>query len=227
MPFGLTNAPAAFMDLMNRVFKPYLDNFAVVFIDDILIYSRTLDEHTHHLRIALDVLRRNELDAKFSKCEFCLEKVAFLGHVVSSEGVSVDPQKIEAVTNWPRPKNPTEVWSFLGLAGYYRRFVHDFSKIATPLTNLTRKVTKYEWTEKCEEAFYELEKRLTSAPILDLPAAEQDFVVYSDASRNGLGCLLMQDGRVIAYASRQLKAHERNYRTHDLELAAVVFALKI
>ena len=150
MPFGLTNAPATFMDLMNRVFKPYLDKVMAVFIDDILIYLRTPDEHTHHLRVALDVLRMNESYAKFSKCEFWLEKVAFLGHVVSSEGVSVDPQKIEVVTNWPRPKNPTEVRSFLSLAGYYRRFVQDFSKIATPLTNLTRKVTKYEWTEKCE-----------------------------------------------------------------------------
>jgi len=173
------------------------------------------------------VLRKNELYAKFLKCEFWLEKVAFLGHVVSYEGVSVDHQKIEAVTNWPRPKNPTEVRSCLGLAGYYRRFVQNFSKIATPLTNLTRKVTKYEWTEKCEEAFQELKKRLMSVPILAPPTTEQDFVVYSDASRNGLGCVLMQDGRFIAYASRQLKTHEQNYPTHDLELAAVVFALKI
>ena len=120
MPFDLTNAPAAFMDLMNRVFKPYLDKFVVVFVDNVLIYSRTPDEHTHHRRTALDILRRNELYAKFSKCGLWLEKVAFVGHVVSNEGLSVDPQKIEAVTNWPRPKKPTEVRSFLGLAGYYR-----------------------------------------------------------------------------------------------------------
>jgi len=124
MPLGLTNAPAAFMDLMNRVFKPYLDKFVVVFIDDILIYSRTSDEHTHHLRVALDVLRKNELYTKFSKCEFWLEKVAFLGHVVSSEGASVDPQKIKAVINWPRPKNPTEVRSLLG----WRDITVDLSK---------------------------------------------------------------------------------------------------
>jgi len=119
----------------------------VVFIDDILIYSRTLEDHTHHLRTALEVLRKNELYNKLSKCEFWLRKVAFLGHVVSNKGVSVDPQKIEAVSNWPRPKNPTEVRSFLGLAEYYHRFVQNFSKIATPLTNLTKKVTRYEWTE--------------------------------------------------------------------------------
>jgi len=147
MPFGLTNSPAAFVDLMNRVFKPYLDKFVVVFIDDILIYSRTLEEHTHHLRTTLKVLRKNELYAKLSKCEFWLRKVAFLGHVVSNERVSVDPQKIETVSNWPKLKNLTEVRSFLGLAGYYSRFVPNISKIATPLTNLTRKATRFEWTE--------------------------------------------------------------------------------
>ena len=199
----------------------------VVFIDGILIYSRTPEEHTHHLRTALEVLQRNELYAKFSSCEFWLNKVAFLGHVVSNDGVSMDPQKIKVVIKWPRPKNPMEVRSFLGLAGYYRRFVHNFSKIATPLTNLTRKVTKYEWTEQGEEAFQELKKRLMSALILAFPTIEKDFIVYSDASRSGLGCVLMQEGRVIACASRQLKIHEWNYPTHDLELAAVVFALKI
>jgi len=132
MPFGLTNALAAFMDLMNRVFKPHLDQFVVVLVDDILIYLRTPEDHTRHLRTALEVLRKNELYAKLTKCEFWSRKVAFLGHVISNEGVSVDPQKIEAVSNWPRPKNPTEVRSFLGLAGYYRRFVQNFSKIATP-----------------------------------------------------------------------------------------------
>ena len=121
-----------------------------MFIDDILIYSRTPEEHTHHLRTTIKVLRKNELYAKLSKCEFWLRKVAFLGHVVSNKGVSVDPQKIEAVSNWPRPKNLTEVRGFLGLAGYYRRFVQNFSKIATSLTNLTRKVTRCEWTEQCE-----------------------------------------------------------------------------
>jgi len=199
----------------------------VVFIDDILIYSRTPEEHTHYLRTILELLRKNESYAKFTKCEFWLSIEEFLGHVVSNEGVSVDLQKIDAVTNWSRPKNPIEVRSFLGLVGYYHRFVQNFSKIATPPTNLTRKVPKYEWAKQCKEAFQELKKRLMSEPILALPTTGKDFLVYSNASRSGLGCVLIWKDRVIAYASRQLKTHERNYPTHDLELAPVVFALKI
>ena len=227
MAFGLTNAPAAFMDLMNRIFKKYLDKFVIVFIDDILIYSKTQEEHAEHLKIALEILRNEKLYAKFSKCEFWLQEVQFLGHVVNKEGIKVDPAKIEAVMSWERPKTPTEVRSFMGLAGYYRRFVQDFAKIATPLTKLTRKNEKFEWNEKCEKSFQELKDRLVSAPVLALPDEKGDFVIYSDASLKGLGCVLMQHGKVIAYASRQLKTHEQKYPTHDLELAAIVFALKI
>ena len=139
MSFGLTNAPAAFMDLMNRVFRPFLDKFVIVFIDDILIYSKSLEEHGHHLQLVLQKLREHQLYAKFSKCEFWLDKVTFLGHVVSKEGIQVDPSKVEAVRSWPRPTTVTEIRSFLGLAGYYRRFVKDFSRIAAPLTRLTQK----------------------------------------------------------------------------------------
>ena len=144
MSFGLTNAPAVFMDLMNRVFKKYLDKFVIVFIDDILIYSKTEAEHAEHLRIALEILRKEKLYAKFSKCEFWKKEVQFLGHVISIDGIRVDPAKIESVLNWERPRTPTKVRSFLGLAGYYRRFVKDFSKIAVPLTKLTRKNEKFE-----------------------------------------------------------------------------------
>ena len=165
--------------------------------------------------------------AKLSKCQFWLDKVAFLGHVISAEGLSVDPQKIEAVVNLKPPKNVSEVRSFRGLAGYYRKFVEGFSKIATPLTKLTRKDVKYDWVDACQQSFEELKGRLTSAPALALPNGRYGFVVYSDGSRQGLGCVLMQNDRVIAYASRQLKKHEENYPTHDLELAAVVFPLKI
>ncbi|KAJ9538901.1 hypothetical protein OSB04_031634 [Centaurea solstitialis] len=217
MPFGLTNAPAAFMDLMNRVYRPMLDRSVIVFIDDILIYSRSKEEHVDHLRHVL------ELYAKFSKCDFWLQEVQFLGHLVNREGIKVDPAKVEAVLKWETPKTPTEIRSFLGLAGYYRRFIQDFSKIAVPLTKMTRKNERFMW----EAAFDTLRRKLCEAPVLTLPEGVEDLTVYCDASYHGLGCVLMQRGKVIAYASRQLKTHEANYSTHDLELAAVVFALKL
>ncbi|KAL0549604.1 hypothetical protein IC582_014090 [Cucumis melo] len=227
MSFGLTNAPTVFMDLMNRVFREFLDTFVIVFIDDILIYSKTEAEHEEHLRMVLQTLRDNKLYAKFSKCEFWLKQVSFLGHVVSKDGVSVDPAKIEAVTGWTRPSTVSEVRSFLGLAGYYRRFVENFSRIATPLTQLTRKGAPFVWSKACEDSFQTLKQKLVTAPVLTVPDGSGSFVIYSDASKKGLGCVLMQQGKVVAYASRQLKSHEQNYPTHDLELAAVVFALKI
>ncbi|KAG8498361.1 hypothetical protein CXB51_007427 [Gossypium anomalum] len=227
MPFGLTNAPAVFMDLMNRIFRPYLDRFVVVFIDDILVYSRNEEEHAEHLRTVLQILREKQLYAKFSKCEFWLREVSFLGHIVSAEGIRVDPSKISAIVNWSPPKNVSEVRSFLGLAGYYRRFVQGFSMIASPMTRLLQKDVKFEWTDECQQSFNRLKDLLTKAPVLVQPEPGKEFVIYSDASLNGLGCVLMQEGKVIAYASRQLKPHERNYPVHDLELAAIVFALKI
>ncbi|KAL4341716.1 hypothetical protein GQ457_17G010330 [Hibiscus cannabinus] len=227
MPFGLTNAPAAFMDLMNRVFKPYLDKFVVVFIDDILVYSRSKEEHVEHLRIVLQTLRERQLFAKFSKCEFWLSEVSFLGHVISSDGIKVDVRKIQTILDWRPPRNITEIRSFLGLAGYYRRFVQGFSSIASPLTKLLRKDEPFIWSDKQQVSFDQLKQALTHAPVLSQPESGKDFTVYSDASHLGLGCVLMQDGKVIAYASRQLKPHELNYPIHDLELAAIVFALKI
>ncbi|KAG8499167.1 hypothetical protein CXB51_005608 [Gossypium anomalum] len=227
MPFGLTNAPAIFMDLMNRIFRPYLDKFVVVFIDDILIYSHDETEHAEHLRTVLHILRDNQLYAKFSKSEFWLREVGFLGHIVSGEGIKVDSSKISAIVDWKPLRNVSEVRSFLGLAEYYRRFVEGFSMIATPLTRLLRKDIKFEWTEKCQQSFDKLKTLLTKAPVLVQPEPGKEFVIYSDASMNGLGCVLMQEGKVIAYASRQLKPHEKNYPTHDLELAAIIFALRI
>ncbi|KAL4011315.1 hypothetical protein IC575_028369 [Cucumis melo] len=203
MSFGLTNAPAVFMDLMNRA------------------------EHEEHLHQVLETLRANMLFAKFSKCEFWLKKVTFLDHVVSSEGVYVDPAKIEVVTNWPRPFTASEIRSFLGLTSYYRRFVEDFSRIASPLTQLTRKGTPFFWSPACESSFQELKQKLVTALVLTVPDGSGSFVIYSDASKKGLSYVLMQQGKVVSYASRQLKSHEQNYPTHNLELAAVVFALKI
>ncbi|GJT49897.1 putative reverse transcriptase domain-containing protein [Tanacetum coccineum] len=227
MPFGLTNAPAVFMDLMNRVCKPYLDKFVIVFIDDILIYSRNEEEHANHLRIILELLRKEKLYAKFSKCDFWIHIVQFLGHLIDSQGLHVDPAKIEAVKNWTSPTTPTEVRQFLGLAGYYRRFIKGFSKIAKPLTKLTQKNKSYIWGEEQESAFQLLKQKLCEAPILALPEGSDNFVVYCDASLQGLGAVLMQIEKVIAYASRQLKPHEENYTTHDLEFGAVISALKI
>ncbi|GJW86912.1 putative reverse transcriptase domain-containing protein [Tanacetum coccineum] len=227
MPFGLTNAPAVFMDLMNRMCKSYLDKFVIVFIDDILIYSCNEEEHANHLRIMLELLKKEKLYAKFSKCDFWINVVQFLGHVIDSQGLHVDPAKIEAVKNWEPPTTPTEVRQFLGLAGYYRRFIKDFSKIAKSLTELTQKNRKYIWGEKQESAFQLLKQKLCEALILSLPEGNNDFVIFCDASHQGLGAVLMQREKVIAYASRQLKPHEENYTTHDLELRAVVFALKI
>ena len=205
--FEFTNATAAFVDLMHRVFQPYLDQFVVVFVDDILIYS--------------------QLYAKFSKCEFWLTEVRFFGHVVSASGVSVDLEKVEAVMSWERPKSVFEIRSFLGLAGYYMRFIEDFFRIAAPMTRLTQKEVKFDWDDRCEEAFQELKRRLTLAPIMIVPDKGQGYTVYCDASRAGLGCVLMQSGRVVAYGFRQLKNHEQNYPTHNMELATVVFAFKI
>ncbi|XP_071906044.1 uncharacterized protein [Coffea arabica] len=168
-----------------RIFKKYLDQFVVVFIDDILIYSKTQEEHVKHLEIVLQILREHKLYAKFSKCEFWLEEISFLGHKVSKDGIAVDPAKVEAVMNWKRPETPTEIRSFLGLAGYYRRFIQDFSKIAGPMTELTKKGNKFIWTPKCESSFQELKRRLTSAPVLVLPDGDEGYAVYSDASGEG------------------------------------------
>nr|GEU38862.1 putative reverse transcriptase domain-containing protein [Tanacetum cinerariifolium] len=203
MPFGLTNAPAVFMDLMNWVCKPYLDKFIIVFIDDILIYSKDEKEHEEHLKAILELLKEEKL------------------------GIHVDPAKIESIKDWASPKTPTEIRQFLGLAGYYRRFIEGFSKIAKSMTNLTQKGIKFDSGEKEENAFQLIKQKLCSAVILALPEGSKDFMVYCDALHKDLGDVLMQREKVIAYASRQLKIHETNYTTHDLELGSVVFALKI
>nr|GEW44790.1 hypothetical protein [Tanacetum cinerariifolium] len=186
--FGLTNALAVFMDLMNRVCKPYLDRFVIVFIDDILIYSKNRKEHEGHLKLILKLLKEEELYAKFS-----------------NEGIHVDPVKIEAIKDWASPKTPTEIRQFLGLAGYYRRFIEGFSKIARPMTKLTQESVDFNGGEKAEAAFQLLKQKLCSAPILALPEGRENFVVYCDILHKGLGAVLMQKEKVIAYASRQLK----------------------
>jgi hypothetical protein len=225
--FGLTNAPAYFMYLMNSVFMQELDKFVVVFIDDILIYSKNLEDHVKHLHVILQRLRDHHLYAKFSKCEFWLDTVKFLGHTISGDGISIDPSKVQEVMDWKPPTSVHQIRSFLGLAGYYRRFIPEFSRIAKPMTELLKKGVKFSWDQKYEEAFHTLRDHLMTAPVLAQPDVSKPFDIYCDASRTGLGCVLMQNNRVIAYASRALRVHEQNYPTHDLELTAVIHALKI
>eukprot|EP00268_Persea_americana_P054813 TRINITY_DN6322_c0_g1_i1.p1 TRINITY_DN6322_c0_g1~~TRINITY_DN6322_c0_g1_i1.p1 ORF type:complete len:1140 (-),score=111.45 TRINITY_DN6322_c0_g1_i1:645-4064(-) len=227
MPFGLTNAPTAFVALLNQVFQPYLDKFVVVFIDDILIYSKERRENGEHLCTSLQLLRANQLYAKLSKCDFLLEQVTFLGHIILGEGLSVDPTKIEAVTNWKRPANVSKVRSFLGLAGYYRRFVQGFSTIDGPLTRLTRKDVPFTWDEKCEDSFRTLKGKLTLAPILTLPPPGVEICYLLQCVVAGVRVCSYATWKSDCLRSRQLKVYEQNYAMHDLELAAVVFALKI
>jgi hypothetical protein len=230
LPFGLTNAPATFMHLMNSIFQPYLDSFVIVFLDDILIYSKTLSDHRRHIRAVLELLRKNRLYAKESKCEFFKTSVSFLGHVVSEEGISMEKDKVKAIQNWPTPKSVAEVRSFLGLAGYYRRFVHQFSKIASPLSELLKKDKPFEW--KCEQqsAFEELKTAVSSAPVLIIPNESLPYVVTTDASGFAVGATISQDQghglQPIAFMSKKMLPAERSYAVHEQELLAVICALK-
>jgi hypothetical protein len=199
------------MYLMNKVFMEYLDKFVVVFIDDILVYSRNEEEHEKYLRLVLQKLRENQLYAKFSKCGFWLREVLFLGHGITGGGIAVDLGKVRDVLNWEPPTTVSEIQSFL----------------EKPLTSLLEKENKFIWLEAYQNSFDELRKRLTTTPVLVMLDIHKSFNIYYVASKQGLGCVLMQEGHVIAYASRQLRKHEQNYPTHDLELAAVVHALKI
>ncbi|GJU65581.1 putative reverse transcriptase domain-containing protein [Tanacetum coccineum] len=184
MLFGLTNAPAVFMDLMNRVCKPYLDKFVIVFIDDILIYSKSKQEHAEHLKLILELLKKEQLYAKFSKCEFWIPKVQFLGHMIGSQGIHVDPAKIESVKDWASPKSATEIRQFLGLAGYYRRFIEGFPKIAKPMTKLTQKKVMFDWSDKAETTFQLIKHKLCSAPILALPPPNEEMKIYPHVTFN-------------------------------------------
>jgi hypothetical protein len=226
MSFGLTNVLAFFMNLMNSVFMDYLGKFVVVFIDDIMIYSQSEEEHVNHLKMVLQRLREHQLYAKLSKCEFWINEVLFLGHIIHKDGLAVDPKKVADILNWKAPTDARGIKSFIGMAGYYRRFIEGFSKIAKPMTALLGNKVEFKWTQKCQEAFEALKEKLTTTHVLVLPDVHKPFSVYCDACYTGLGCVLMQEGKVVAYSSRQLKVHEKNYPIHDLELAAVVHALK-
>ena len=230
LPMGLTNAPATFMHLMNQIFREYLDQFVIVFLDDVLIYSRTLAEHRRHVRLALDVLRKHQLFAKDSKCEFFRDHIDFLGHRVDREGVHMMEDKVRAIREWPTPTSIEEVRSFLGMVGYYRKFIANFSSIAAAMTQLLKKGTHFEWTAKLETSFRKLIHATTTAPTLILPDPQRPYVITADACGFGIGACLMQDHgkglQPIAFLSKKLTEAELKYQNHERELLALYRTLK-
>jgi len=225
MPFGLTNAPSTFMRLMNEVLRPFIGLFVVVYFDDILIYSKSMEEHLDHLRAVFDALRAANLFANIEKCMFCTQRVSFLGYVVTPQGIEVDSSKIDAIRAWPTPTTVTQIRSFLGLAGFYRRFVRDFSSIAAPLHELTKKDVPFAWSDSQEVAFSTLKDKLTNSPLLQLPDFTKVFELECDASGIGLGAVLLQEGKPVAYFSEKLSGASLNYSTYDKELYALVRTL--
>jgi hypothetical protein len=231
MPFGLTNAPATFQRLMNQVLGEAIGKFVLVYLDDINVYSRTFEEHLQHLQWVFDQLRKANLGCRWEKCEFVKQRLKFLGHEISAQGLSPDTDKVAKVRDYPRPNSVTTLRGFLGLASYYRRFIKDFSKKAMPLYNLLRKGVTYEWTDAQEEAFEALKHALTTAPVLAYPDFDRPFVLHTDASTIGLGAVLAQKDdanreHVVAYASRTLNSAEVNYSVTELECLAAVWATK-
>ena len=222
MPFGLTNGPSTFMCLMNHVLRAFIGKFVVVYFDDILIYSKSFNEHLDHIHQVLAVLRAEKLYENIAKCTFCTDRVVFLGFVVTADGIHVDEEKIQAIKDWPVPKNVSQVRSFHGLAGFYRRFVKDFSTIAAPLNNLTKKDVPFLWGDEQDKAFQELKRKLCEAPLLQLPDFVKTFEIECDASGIGIGGVLIQEGKPIAYFSEKLNGPHLNYSVYDKELYALV-----
>ncbi|KAJ4733316.1 polyprotein [Rhynchospora pubera] len=225
MPFGLSNAPATFQKLMNQVFKPYLRKFVLVFFDDILIYSTDEESHKMHLSKVLDLLKKNQLFAKKAKCEFDMMELEYLGHIISHKGIATDPSKIEAMVNWPIPKSVKELRGFLGLTGYYRRFIKDYGTISKPLTDQLKK-NAFHWNELAQEAFCKLKEVMTCAPVLAMPDFKKSFVMETDASEKGIGAVLMQDKRPIAFISKSLGIKAQGLSTYEKEFLALLTAVQ-
>lgn len=215
------------MNMMNNMFQKYLDQFMLVFLDDILVYSKNVEEHDRHLRLVLQILKENQLFGKLSKCEFYSPTVHYLGHIIFAKGLVVDPKKIKAIIDWPAYKNVSEIRSFVGLVGYYKKFVKNFSKLVYPITQLERKGNKFIQDDKCDQAFSLLKQKLNTTPILKLPNPHKELSIYTNSSGEGLGGVLMQGGSMITYESCKLKDHEKNYATHDLKLATIIHDLKM
>jgi hypothetical protein len=225
MPFGLTNAPSTFQVLTNDIFPNLLRKFVLVFFDDILIYSVNWKEHLVHVNRVLEILRENTLFVKREKCQFGLEEVQYLGHIISQKGVAMDPEKIEAMMNWPSPKNTKALRGFLGLMRYYQKFIRKYGEIAKPLTQLLKK-DAFGWSPLAEHAFEELKKAMTRAPILALPDFSKGFVVECDACESGIGAVLMQERRPIAYFSQALQGRNLQLSTYEKEMLALVKAVQ-
>ena len=223
MPFGLTNAPSTFQSLMNDVFRPYLRRFVLVFFDDILVFSSTLEHHLEHLRIVLELLQQHQLYAKRSKCVFGCPEVEYLGHIISGQGVSADPRKTTAMVTWPTPTSVKTLKGFLGLTGYYRKFIKNYGQIAAPLTALLRK-NAFDWSAEAELAFHQLKAAVSQPPVLALPNFNQYFIIECDAFGTGLGAVLMQNQRPIAFHSQILKGKALELSTYEKELLALVTA---
>jgi hypothetical protein len=225
MPFGLRNAPSTFQATMNVIFQPYLHRFVIVFFDDILVYSKTTAEHVQHLAIVFQCLMDNCFLLKLSKCSFCQPSISYLGHIVSADGVGPDPTKIESMVNWPYPKNLKQLRGFLGLTGFYRKFVHNYAIIAQPLTDLLKK-DAFQWTARAQEAFDQLKEAMTRAPVLALPNFEEDFVIETDASGIGMGVVLIQNNHPICYFSQKFCPKLLNASAYVRELCAITSAVK-
>ncbi|CAM8905253.1 unnamed protein product [Rhodiola kirilowii] len=227
MPFGLTNVPVTFCTLMNKIFHMYLDQFVVVYLDDIVIYNNTLEEHVGHLKTVFQVLRENELYFKQEKCSFARQDVQFLGHIIKEGKLMMDKSKVKSIEEWETPKKVTELRSFLGLVNYYQRFIQGYSAKATPLTDLLKKGKPWEWTARCEEAFQSLKNAIMEEPVLALPDCTKPYEVHTDASDFAIGGVLVQEGHPIAYESRKLNETECQNTVQEKEMTVVVHCLRV
>lgn len=226
MPFGLTNAPATFQSIMNRMLEPFLRKFILVFMDDILIYSQSLEEHIQHVQQVLQLLADNQFYIKASKCNFAKTELEYLGHLISKKGVATEPSKVAAVAQWPSPQNLKQLRGFLGLTGYYRRFIHQYGIMSRPLTQLLKKNNKFMWTSNEQQAFENLKKALVQAPVLALPDFSKPFTVETDASDLGIGAVLMQEGHPISYLSKSFCERNMGLSTYEKECMAVLLAVE-